>query len=115
MGLGSDAASIAVFLAQNGADLGIKNKKEKTPLDMCVDPRLTKVLSRCQQERTGAAGCRQQVNPGPLLNNGTRDESNVTSGDVAKLQQQLQDIKEQVSVARSARCLLHLWLPIRFN
>lgn len=99
MGLGSDAAekkssaTIAVFLAQNGADLGIKNKKEQTPLDLCPDPHLAKTLARCHQERTP---CRSLVKSGPLLNNGARDESSST-GDVAKLQQQLQDIKEQVS------------------
>lgn len=97
MGLGSDAAekkssaSIAVFLAQNGADLSIQNKKEQTPLDLCPDPRLTKALTKCHQERTPS---RAQVKSGPLLNNGARDET-ATTGDVLKLQQQLQDIKEQ--------------------
>lgn len=100
MGLGSDAAekkssaTIAVFLAQNGADLAIKNKKEQTPLDLCPDPRLAKALGKCHQERVPL---RSQVKSGPLLNNGARDETNST-GDVEKLQQQLQDIKEQVLI-----------------
>ena len=50
MGLGSggsdkkSSASIACFLAANGADLSIKNKKGQTPLDLCPDPNLCKVL-----------------------------------------------------------------------
>ena len=49
MGLGSggsdkkSSASIACFLAANGADLSIKNKKGQTPLDLCPDPNLCKV------------------------------------------------------------------------
>lgn len=35
---------------------------------------------------------------GPLMNNGGRDTNN--SNDIQKLQQQLQDIKDQVSVGR---------------
>ena len=41
MGLGSQgadkksSASIACFLAANGADLTVKNKKSQTPLDLC--------------------------------------------------------------------------------
>ena len=45
MGLGSQgadkksSASIACFLAANGADLTVKNKKSQTPLDLCPDPK----------------------------------------------------------------------------
>ena len=101
MGLGRDAAekksssSIAIILAQHGADLTIKNKKEQTPLDLCPDPRLAKALSQCHQERVPTS--RAELKTGPLLNNGCRDDTSRT-GDVAKLQQQLQDIKEQVRV-----------------
>ncbi|XP_045487539.1 E3 ubiquitin-protein ligase MIB1 [Pieris rapae] len=39
------SASIACFLAANGADLSIKNKKGQTPLDLCPDPHLRKTLT----------------------------------------------------------------------
>ncbi|XP_065331956.1 E3 ubiquitin-protein ligase MIB1 [Cloeon dipterum] len=57
MGLGSQgadkksSASIACFLAANGADLTIKNKKGQTPLDLCPDPNLCRALARCHRER----------------------------------------------------------------
>ena len=44
------SASIACFLAANGADLSVKNKKNQTPLDLCPDPNLSKALSNCQKE-----------------------------------------------------------------
>jgi len=46
------SASIACFLAANGADLNAKNKKGLTPLDLCPDPNLCRALSKCQKERT---------------------------------------------------------------
>ena len=57
MGLGTpgadkkSSASIACFLAANGADLNIKNKKGQTPLDLCPDPNLCKALAKCHKER----------------------------------------------------------------
>ena len=39
------SASIACFLAAHGADLSFKNKKDQTPLDLCLDPNLTMALS----------------------------------------------------------------------
>ena len=57
MGLGTQgadkksSASIALFLAANGADLNIKNKKGQTPLDLCPDPNLCKALAKCHKER----------------------------------------------------------------
>lgn len=57
MGLGTpgadkkSSASIACFLAANGADLSIKNKKGQTPLDLCPDPNLCKALAKCHKER----------------------------------------------------------------
>ena len=57
MGLGSQgsdkksSASIACFLAGNGADLTIKNKKGQTPLDLCPDPNLCKTLTKCYKEK----------------------------------------------------------------
>jgi len=57
MGLGSQAtdkkssASIACFLAANGADLNLKNKKGQSPLDLCPDPNLCKALAKCHKER----------------------------------------------------------------
>ena len=58
MGLGSQgsdkksSASIACFLAANGADLTIKNKKGQTPLDLCPDPNLSKALAKCYREKS---------------------------------------------------------------
>lgn len=45
------SASIACFLAANGADLTIKNRKLQTPLDLCPDPNLCKTLIKCYKER----------------------------------------------------------------
>ena len=44
------SASIACFLAANGADLSLKNKKNQTPLDLCPDPNLCKALTKCQKD-----------------------------------------------------------------
>lgn len=57
MGLGSQgadkksSASIACFLAANGADLTIKNKKGQTPLDLCPDPNLCRTLDKCHKDK----------------------------------------------------------------
>ncbi|XP_071447272.1 E3 ubiquitin-protein ligase MIB1-like [Hetaerina americana] len=57
MGLGcqgsdkKSSASIACFLAANGADLSAHNKKGQTPLDLCPDPNLCKALAKCHQEK----------------------------------------------------------------
>lgn len=59
MGLGTQgsdkksSASIACYLAGNGADLTIKNKKGQTPLDLCPDPNLCKMLTKCHKEKKG--------------------------------------------------------------
>ncbi len=45
------SATIACFLAANGADLTIKNRKSQTPLDLCPDPNLCKALVECYNER----------------------------------------------------------------
>jgi len=47
---------------------------------------------------------------GPLMNNGARDVSN---GDIQKLQQQLQDIKEQVNNHQFNR--RNTFIEIKFN
>lgn len=58
MGLGTQgaekksAASIACFLAANGADLTIRNKKGQSPLDLCPDPSLCKALAKCHKEKS---------------------------------------------------------------
>ncbi|XP_064605463.1 E3 ubiquitin-protein ligase MIB1-like [Liolophura sinensis] len=60
MGLGTpgadkkSSASIACFLAANGADLNLKNKKGQSPLDLCPDPNLCKALAKCHKERNSA-------------------------------------------------------------
>ena len=38
-------------MAANGADLTIKNRKLQTPLDLCPDPNLCKILVKCYNER----------------------------------------------------------------
>eukprot|EP00069_Balaena_mysticetus_P002173 bmy_04007T0 len=65
MGLGTQgaekksAASIACFLAANGADLSIRNKKGQSPLDLCPDPSLCKALAKCHKEKvSGQVGSR---------------------------------------------------------
>ncbi|KAK6622885.1 E3 ubiquitin-protein ligase mib1 [Polyplax serrata] len=45
------SASIACFLAGNGADLTLKNKKGQTPLDLCPDPNLCKALAKCHKDK----------------------------------------------------------------
>jgi len=52
-GQGTDrhsSASIAQFLAANGADLNMKNKEGHTPLDLCPDPNLCKALVKASNE-----------------------------------------------------------------
>lgn len=62
MGLGTpgtdkkSSASIACFLAANGADLQVKNKKGQSPLDLCPDPNLCKTLVKCHKERAPQTG-----------------------------------------------------------
>ncbi|XP_046464606.1 E3 ubiquitin-protein ligase MIB1-like [Daphnia pulex] len=63
MGLGTQgankksSASIACFLAANGADLTIKNKKGLTPLDLCPDPNLCRALTKCYGEKSTRGEC----------------------------------------------------------
>lgn len=45
------SASIACFLAGNGADLTLKNMKGQTPLDLCPDPNLCKALAKCHKDK----------------------------------------------------------------
>nr|XP_009862485.1 E3 ubiquitin-protein ligase MIB1 [Ciona intestinalis] len=52
-GQGADrhsSASIAQFLAANGADLNLKNKDQHNPLDLCPDPNLCKSLVKASAE-----------------------------------------------------------------
>ncbi len=49
------SASIAVFLASNGAQLNLKNHKEQTPLDLCPDPHLLKLLTKCSLDHHKSA------------------------------------------------------------
>ncbi|XP_071837816.1 E3 ubiquitin-protein ligase MIB1-like [Apostichopus japonicus] len=57
MGIGTQSgdkkssASIACFLAANGADLNIKNKKNQSPLDLCPDPNLCRALQKCHKQQ----------------------------------------------------------------
>lgn len=49
------SASIAIFLASKGAQLNIKNDKSQTPLDLCPDPHLLKLLTKCSQDSAQSA------------------------------------------------------------
>jgi len=75
MGLGSggsdkkSSASIALFLAANGADLTIKNKKGQTALDLCPDPNLCKALQNRGRDVTGQAMQGIVRGDGMLINN----------------------------------------------
>jgi E3 ubiquitin-protein ligase mind-bomb len=77
MGLGTQgsdkksSASIACFLAGNGADLTLKNKKGQTPLDLCPDPNLCKTLTKCHKDKQSG-----EMDMGPNQNN---QNANVTS------------------------------------
>lgn len=77
MGLGTQgsdkksSASIACFLAGNGADLTIKNKKGQTPLDLCPDPNLCKTLTKCHKDKQSG-----EMDMGPNQNT---QNSNITS------------------------------------
>ncbi|RZC41468.1 E3 ubiquitin-protein ligase MIB1, partial [Asbolus verrucosus] len=77
MGLGTQgsdkksSASIACFLAGNGADLTLKNKKGQTPLDLCPDPNLCKTLTKCHKDKQSG-----EMDMGPNQNN---QNTNVTS------------------------------------
>ncbi|XP_067936875.1 E3 ubiquitin-protein ligase MIB1-like [Watersipora subatra] len=51
----SSSASIACFLAANGADLNLKNKKGQTPLDLCPDPNLCKALAKSFSDKKSPA------------------------------------------------------------
>lgn len=78
MGLGTQgsdkksSASIACFLAGNGADLTIKNKKGQTPLDLCPDPNLCKTLTKCHKEKQSG-----EMEMGP--NQNSNHQSNTAS------------------------------------
>ncbi|XP_038056840.1 E3 ubiquitin-protein ligase MIB1-like [Patiria miniata] len=64
MGLGNQSgdkkssASIACFLAANGADLNAKNKKGQSPMDLCPDPNLCRVLAKCHSD----SNCQENTN-----------------------------------------------------
>ena len=45
------STGIACFLAANGADLCIKNKKGQTPVDLCPDPNLCRALQNCRRDQ----------------------------------------------------------------
>lgn len=74
------SASIACFLAANGADLTIKNRKLQTPLDLCPDPNLCKTLVKCYNERktddmeTTSSSTNAEAVGGNNLINGPLDE-----------------------------------------
>jgi len=68
------SASIACFLAANGADLTIKNRKLQTPLDLCPDPNLCKTLVKCYNERKTDDMDAPPVGPSTNSNGGPYDE-----------------------------------------
>ncbi|KRG06356.1 uncharacterized protein Dmoj_GI11891, isoform B [Drosophila mojavensis] len=81
------SASIACFLAANGADLTLKNRKMQTPLDLCPDPNLCKTLLKCYNERkTDDAELPGNV-AGTSLNARARAQSAAAAGSVAGMHQ----------------------------
>lgn len=68
------SASIACFLAANGADLSVKNKKGQTPLDLCPDPNLCKALTKCQKENTGSNQLQQLIRGDCMASGDTVDD-----------------------------------------
>ena len=44
------SASIASFLVSQGADPFIKNNNDQTPIDLCSDPNLNRILIKAHQE-----------------------------------------------------------------
>lgn len=44
------SSSVAIFLASNGANFDLSNSSKQTPLDLCSDPALIKILQKCQEE-----------------------------------------------------------------
>uniref|UniRef100_G3U2F5 MIB E3 ubiquitin protein ligase 1 n=1 Tax=Loxodonta africana TaxID=9785 RepID=G3U2F5_LOXAF len=77
------AASIACFLAANGADLSIRNKKGQSPLDLCPDPSLCKALAKCHKEKvsSGQVGSRS---PSMISNDSETLEECVVCSDMKR-------------------------------
>ena len=42
------SSSIVIYLASQGADFTILNTSGQSPLDLCSDPALLKILEKCQ-------------------------------------------------------------------
>ncbi|XP_055383755.1 E3 ubiquitin-protein ligase mind-bomb [Condylostylus longicornis] len=83
------SASIACFLAANGADLTIKNRKLQTPLDLCPDPNLCKTLVKCYNERKtddndlpGNVAGASRMNIGAANNNTQASTSNAIKNSI---------------------------------
>lgn len=69
------SASIAIFLASNGAQLTVKNTKDQTPLDLCPDPHLLKLLTKCSLEHHKSA---QSAEAAPAAQVSGREEVSLT-------------------------------------
>ena len=57
MGIGAvdprkKSTSIACFLVEQGADLSSKNNMNRTPLDLCIDSKLSEALAKSRIERS---------------------------------------------------------------
>ena len=68
------SANIACFLAANGADLTVKNKKNQTPLDLCPDPNLCKALTKCQKENVPSSNQMKNIMMGGAMAATTPEE-----------------------------------------
>ncbi|KAK2723321.1 hypothetical protein QYM36_001843 [Artemia franciscana] len=93
------SASIACFLAANGADLNAKNKKGLTPLDLCPDPNLCRALSKCQKERTkqdtlGASNVGSDIND--LALSSLNDDDNNSGEDSSDECMVCSDLKREI-------------------
>ncbi|ODN04186.1 E3 ubiquitin-protein ligase mib1, partial [Orchesella cincta] len=78
------SASIAIFLAANGADMTIRNKKSQCALDLCPDPNLCRALQQSRNERSvthpNEGGAAKAQSPTPSLDpSETGDECMVCS------------------------------------
>jgi len=58
------STSIACFLVEQGADLTSKNNMNRTPLDLCIDPKLSEALAKSRMVRLGTDADKQISNNG---------------------------------------------------
>ncbi|CAB4060140.1 MIB [Lepeophtheirus salmonis] len=75
------SGTFACFLAANGTDLTIKNKKEQNFADLCPDPNLCKALPKCQKKNFGVCNKIQTIIRGDGMVGEHDEESDDTNLD----------------------------------